>query len=35
MAMVIFLYTLVVLAIISPWVFPNKMVSKHKRDSEF
>lgn len=22
------------LAIISPWVFPNKMVSKHERDHD-
>ena len=26
---------LFVLAIISPWIFPNKMVSKHKRDIEY
>lgn len=26
--------TLFVLAIISPWIFPNKMVSNHKRDIE-
>jgi len=32
MTMVIILYTLLVLAIISPWVFPNKLVSKHKKD---
>lgn len=32
MTMVIILYTLFFLAIISPWVFPNKMVSKHKKD---
>ena len=32
MIMVIILYTLLFLAIISPWVFPNKLVSKHKKD---
>jgi hypothetical protein len=26
---------LFVLAIISPWVFPNKMVSKNKHDNKF
>ena len=34
MTMVIIVYTLLFLAIISPWVFPNKLVSKHKRDLE-
>jgi hypothetical protein len=32
MIMVIILYTLLFLAIISPWVFPNKLVSKHQKD---
>ena len=26
---------LFILAIVSPWVFPNKMVSKNKHDNEF
>lgn len=26
---------LFVLAIISPWIFPNKMVSKNKHDNKF
>ncbi len=34
MIMVIIVYTLLFLAIISPWVFPNRLVSKHKRDQE-
>jgi len=34
MVMVIIVYALLVLAIISPWVFPNKLVSKHKKDLE-
>ena len=34
MIMVIILYTLLFLAIISPWVFPNKLVSKHPKDLE-
>lgn len=34
MAMVILVYALLVLAIISPWIFPNKLVSKHKKDLE-
>ncbi len=34
MIMVILVYTLLFLAIISPWVFPNKLVSKHKKDLE-
>lgn len=29
---VIFLF---ILAIISPWAFPNKMVSKNKHDNEY
>lgn len=32
MAMLILVLVLFVLAIISPWVFPNKMVSKHDKD---
>lgn len=27
--------TLFILAIISPWIFPNKMVSKNKHDNKF
>ena len=34
MIMVILVYTLLLLAILSPWIFPNKLVSKHKKDLE-
>lgn len=34
MTMVIIVYSLLALAIISPWVFPNRLVSKHKKDLE-
>ncbi len=27
--------TLFILAIVSPWIFPNKMVSKNKHDNKF
>jgi len=26
---------LFILAIVSPWIFPNKMVSKNKHDNKF
>lgn len=35
MAMLIIVLTLFALAIISPWVFPNKMVSNHKKDLDY
>jgi uncharacterized membrane protein len=27
--------SLFILAIVSPWIFPNKMVSKNKHDNKF
>ncbi len=35
MAMLIIVLSLFVLAIISPWVFPNKVVSNHKKDLDY
>ena len=34
MAALVFVLVLFVLAIVSPWVFPNRMVSNHKKDDD-
>jgi hypothetical protein len=34
MAALVIVLILFVLAIVSPWVFPNRMVSDHKKDIE-
>jgi len=33
MGALVFILCLFVLAIVAPWIFPNKMVSKHPKDS--
>jgi len=35
MVMLILVLFLFVLAIVSPWVFPNKVVSNHKKDLDY
>ena len=34
MSVLILVLVLFVLAIVSPWIFPNKMTSKHPKDWE-
>ena len=34
MAALLFVLVLFILAIVSPWVFPNRMVSNHKKDDD-
>jgi len=35
MSVLILVLVLFVTAIVSPWVFPNRMVSDHKKDQEY